>query len=96
MSFFFRCHLLVFFCIKYMANIDRLVEQVISIDSSQSASDIRRDIEYTKSAELTLNRLLDGEFLQGIDNNNSTGDVLVILDSDEEEISPDNLTIDPS
>lgn len=44
-----------------MDNIDQLVEQVLNVDSSKSTFDIRKDLEHTKSVELTLNRIFDGE-----------------------------------
>ncbi|KAG1054378.1 hypothetical protein G6F43_003613 [Rhizopus delemar] len=73
-----------------MDNIDQFVEQVLNIDNSKSPSDIRKDLEYTKSVEATLNRIFDGEFLQGIKTSNKPDNALVILDSDEEDISLSN------
>ncbi|RCH99124.1 hypothetical protein CU098_003705 [Rhizopus stolonifer] len=71
-----------------MDNIDQLVEQVLNVDSSKSTFDIRKDLEHTKSVELTLNRIFDGEFLRGIKENSGANSALIILDSDEENTTP--------
>jgi ribosomal protein S2 len=73
-----------------MDNIDQFVEQILNIDNSKSPSDIRKDLEYTKSVEATLNRIFDGEFLQGIKTSNKPDNALIILDSDEEDIALSN------
>lgn len=44
-----------------MSKFEALVDYVIAIDSSKSRSDVLLDLEYTKSAEETINRIFDGK-----------------------------------
>lgn len=44
-----------------MSDFEHLVNQVLAIDGSKSKSDILADLQYTKSVEITVNRIFDGE-----------------------------------
>lgn len=44
-----------------MSNFEAMIDSVIAIDGSKSRSDVLLDLEYTKSAEETINRIFDGK-----------------------------------
>ncbi|KAK4514259.1 putative cell survival pathways protein [Mucor velutinosus] len=71
-----------------MENMDELVDQVLAIDSSKSRSDILIDLKHTKSVETTINRIFDGDFLNGTERDLSKS-AFLIIDSDD-----DNDTLD--
>lgn len=72
-------------------NFEESADKVLAIDSSRSRADVIADLKFTKSVEETINRIFDGEFLQGIPqpkNNNDkprSNKAFVIIDSDDDE-----------
>lgn len=44
-----------------MVNFEDLVDQVLAIDDSKSRSDVKLDLQYTKSVEETINRIFDSK-----------------------------------
>ncbi|KAI8637248.1 hypothetical protein BD408DRAFT_447770 [Parasitella parasitica] len=66
-----------------MDNLEELVQQVLAIDCSKSRSDVILDLKLTKSVEATLNRIFDGQFLDGTERDPSKSAVLII-DSDDD------------
>ncbi|KAL9555690.1 hypothetical protein MBANPS3_002251 [Mucor bainieri] len=71
-----------------MDNMERLVDQVIAIDSSKSRSDILVDLKHTKNVETTINRIFDGDFLNGTERDPSKS-AFLIIDSDDDNDSMD-------
>ncbi|KAI9480285.1 MAG: hypothetical protein EXX96DRAFT_174920 [Benjaminiella poitrasii] len=67
-----------------MSDLEELVDQILAIDSTKSRDDIALDLKHTKSVEATVNRIFDGQFLNGTDRDPSLS-AFVILDSDEEQ-----------
>ncbi|GAA5799134.1 hypothetical protein HPULCUR_004544 [Helicostylum pulchrum] len=76
-------------------NLEELADQVLAIDTSHSRDHILLDLEFTKCVETTINRIFDGQFLQGVrpkgkqkekqKEKPKPKDTMIILDSDEEE-----------
>ncbi|KAI7851496.1 hypothetical protein BDC45DRAFT_211711 [Circinella umbellata] len=70
--------------------LDRMVTQVRELCTDQSLSDIRTDLKKTKSVEMTINRILDGSFLEGTESDPTLriNHATIILDSDDEMEQP--------
>ncbi|KAG2221403.1 hypothetical protein INT45_012654, partial [Circinella minor] len=70
--------------------LDRMVIQVRELCTDQSLSDIRTDLKKTKSVEITINRILDGSFLEGTecDPTLRINQATIILDSDDDMEQP--------
>ncbi|KAI9489476.1 hypothetical protein BDB00DRAFT_876350 [Zychaea mexicana] len=69
--------------------INRMAAQVQELCSDRRLSDIRVDLQKTRSAEITINRILNGGFLEGTDRDPSRL-AHIILDSEDEEDTNNN------
>ncbi|ORZ03211.1 hypothetical protein BCR43DRAFT_39841 [Syncephalastrum racemosum] len=64
--------------------LDRMAKEAHELCNYKSLSDIRIDLQKTKSVERTINRILDGGFLEGTSRDPSLS--AIIIDSDEDNI----------
>ncbi|GAN10156.1 ercc4 domain-containing protein [Mucor ambiguus] len=69
-----------------MNNMDELIDQVLAIDSSKSRYDILVDLKHTNNVETTINRIFDGDFLNGTERDPSKSAFLIIDSDDDNDI----------
>lgn len=46
-----------------LVDIQSLVDQVLMLCPEADPADVRKDLEFTKSADLTINKILDGQVI---------------------------------